>query len=76
MYHQNEKVQPINVAEEMSKSVLDYSMSVISSRALPDARDGLNFFVLVIHRQLVGTKIGSGKFTAVSSYQLSKLKWQ
>lgn len=41
MYHQNEKVLPINVAEEMSKSFLDYSMSVIISRALPDARDGL-----------------------------------
>ncbi len=41
MYHQNEKVQPVNVAEEMSKSFLDYSMSVIISRALPDARDGL-----------------------------------
>jgi DNA gyrase subunit A len=37
----NEKVQPVNVAEEMSKSFLDYSMSVIISRALPDARDGL-----------------------------------
>src|SRR2546423_15054711 len=41
MYSQNEKVQPVNVAEEMSKSFLDYSMSVIISRALPDARDGL-----------------------------------
>jgi len=41
MYHQNEKVLPINVADEMSKSFLDYSMSVIISRALPDARDGL-----------------------------------
>ncbi len=41
MYTQNEKVEPINVAEEMSKSFLDYSMSVIISRALPDARDGL-----------------------------------
>jgi DNA gyrase subunit A len=37
----NEKVQPVNVAVEMSKSFLDYSMSVIISRALPDARDGL-----------------------------------
>lgn len=37
----NEKVHPVNVAEEMSKSFLDYSMSVIISRALPDARDGL-----------------------------------
>src|SRR6202045_3614234 len=37
----NEKIDPVNVAEEMSKSFLDYSMSVIISRALPDARDGL-----------------------------------
>ncbi len=32
---------PINVADEMAKSFLDYSMSVIVSRALPDVRDGL-----------------------------------
>ena len=41
MYTQNEKVELVNVATEMSKSFLDYSMSVIVSRALPDARDGL-----------------------------------
>src|SRR5436189_442931 len=41
MYNQNEKVEPVNVAEEVSRSFLDYSMSVIISRALPDARDGL-----------------------------------
>ena len=41
MYNQNEKLEKVNVAEEMSKSFLDYSMSVIISRALPDARDGL-----------------------------------
>ncbi|HZC33976.1 MAG TPA: DNA gyrase subunit A, partial [Chthoniobacterales bacterium] len=40
-FHPDEKVDPVNVAEEMSKSFLDYSMSVIISRALPDARDGL-----------------------------------
>ncbi|MFP6882494.1 MAG: DNA gyrase subunit A, partial [Roseibacillus sp.] len=34
-------IKPINVADELSKSFLDYSMSVIISRALPDARDGL-----------------------------------
>jgi DNA gyrase subunit A len=39
--HPNEKVEPVNVADEMSRSFLDYSMSVIISRALPDARDGL-----------------------------------
>src|SRR5471030_1559779 len=41
MYNENEKVELINVAEEVSRSFLDYSMSVIISRALPDARDGL-----------------------------------
>jgi DNA gyrase subunit A len=41
MYNANEKVESINVAEEVSRSFLDYSMSVIISRALPDARDGL-----------------------------------
>ena len=41
MYSQNEKIEKINVADEMSQSFLAYSMSVIVSRALPDARDGL-----------------------------------
>ncbi|MEM9478565.1 MAG: DNA gyrase subunit A [Verrucomicrobiota bacterium] len=34
-------IEPINVADEMAQSFLEYSMSVIISRALPDARDGL-----------------------------------
>ena len=34
-------IKPISVADELSKSFLDYSMSVIVSRALPDVRDGL-----------------------------------
>src|SRR5258707_1036945 len=41
MYAANEKVTKINVADEIKNSFLDYSMSVIISRALPDARDGL-----------------------------------
>src|SRR6516225_402866 len=41
MLNPNEKVEPVNVADEVSRSFLDYSMSVIISRALPDARDGL-----------------------------------
>ena len=40
-YAANEKVTKINVAEEIKNSFLDYSMSVIISRALPDVRDGL-----------------------------------
>src|SRR5205823_5238391 len=41
MYNENEKVGKVNIADEVSTSFLDYSMSVIISRALPDARDGL-----------------------------------
>ncbi|MCS1412032.1 MAG: DNA gyrase subunit A [Verrucomicrobia subdivision 3 bacterium] len=37
----SESIQKINVADEIKNSFLDYSMSVIVSRALPDARDGL-----------------------------------
>ncbi len=40
-YTQGEKISKINVADEIKNSFLDYSMSVIISRALPDVRDGL-----------------------------------
>lgn len=40
-YAANEKIAKINVADEIKNSFLDYSMSVIISRALPDVRDGL-----------------------------------
>jgi DNA gyrase subunit A len=41
LYAAQEKIAKINVADEIKNSFLDYSMSVIISRALPDARDGL-----------------------------------
>jgi DNA gyrase subunit A len=41
LFAANEKVTKINVADEIKNSFLDYSMSVIISRALPDVRDGL-----------------------------------
>jgi DNA gyrase subunit A len=40
-YTGGEKINAINVADEIKNSFLDYSMSVIISRALPDVRDGL-----------------------------------
>lgn len=40
-YASGEKIAKINVADEIKSSFLDYSMSVIISRALPDVRDGL-----------------------------------
>ncbi len=44
-------VIPINIEEEMRRSYLDYSMSVIIGRALPDARDGLK----PVHRRVLYT---------------------
>lgn len=46
---QRERVIPINISEEMRDSYLDYSMSVIVSRALPDVRDGLK----PVHRRVL-----------------------
>ena len=42
-------VQPVNIEEEMRRSYLDYSMSVIIGRALPDIRDGLK----PVHRRIL-----------------------
>jgi DNA gyrase subunit A len=44
-------IQPVNIEEEMKKSYLDYSMSVIIGRALPDVRDGLK----PVHRRILYT---------------------
>jgi len=55
MYAQNEKVSPVNISEQMQQAYIDYSMSVIVGRALPDARDGLkpsNRRVLYAMREL------------------------
>src|SRR5438552_9029369 len=41
LFAAKEKISKINVADEIKNSFLDYSMSVIISRALPDVRDGL-----------------------------------
>ncbi|HXJ86235.1 MAG TPA: DNA gyrase subunit A [Candidatus Binatia bacterium] len=44
-------IQPVNIEEEMRRSYLDYSMSVIIGRALPDVRDGLK----PVHRRILYT---------------------
>ena len=41
MAMEREKVVPVYIEEEMKSSYIDYSMSVITARALPDVRDGL-----------------------------------
>jgi DNA gyrase subunit A len=42
-------IAPISIVEEMKTSYLDYAMSVIVSRALPDVRDGLK----PVHRRIL-----------------------
>lgn len=49
--HNIGKVIPVDIEKEMKKSFLDYSMSVIVSRALPDVRDGLK----PVHRRILYT---------------------
>ena len=49
MNSENEKIIPINIEEEMKTAYIDYSMSVIVSRALPDVRDGLK----PVHRRVL-----------------------
>ncbi|PZQ82801.1 MAG: DNA gyrase subunit A, partial [Flavobacterium johnsoniae] len=46
---EGEKLIPINIEDEMKSSYIDYSMSVIVSRALPDVRDGLK----PVHRRVL-----------------------
>ena len=59
-------VAPITIEEEMRRSYLDYAMSVIVSRALPDARDGLK----PVHRRILYSMHESG-YTPDKAYRKS-----
>ncbi len=59
-------IAPISIEEEMKKSYLDYAMSVIVSRALPDVRDGLK----PVHRRILYTMDENG-FTPDKPYKKS-----
>ena len=52
----NQKIIPVDIEKEMKTSFLDYSMSVIVSRALPDVRDGLK----PVHRRILYTMYEAG----------------
>lgn len=54
--HEGEKLFRIDLEKEMKKSFLEYSMSVIVSRALPDVRDGLK----PVHRRIIYTMNDAG----------------
>ncbi len=56
MYTEGSKVINVDLEKEMKKSFLDYSMSVIVSRALPDVRDGLK----PVHRRILYTLYENG----------------
>jgi DNA gyrase subunit A len=52
----NDRIIKINIEEEMKKSYIDYSMSVIVARALPDVRDGFK----PVHRRILYGMMGIG----------------
>ena len=56
MFNDNQKIIPVDIEKEMRKSFLDYSMSVIVARALPDVRDGLK----PVHRRILYTMFEAG----------------
>ena len=56
MYTEGSKIIQVDIEQEMKKSFLDYSMSVIVSRALPDVRDGLK----PVHRRILYTMYENG----------------
>ena len=49
MEDQKKNIQEVNLVSEMKDSFIDYAMSVIVSRALPDVRDGLK----PVHRRIL-----------------------
>lgn len=59
MHKEGERLIPINIVDEMKSSYIDYSMSVIVSRALPDVRDGLK----PVHRRVLYGMYGLGVFS-------------
>ena len=59
-------VSPITIEEEMKRSYLDYAMSVIVSRAIPDVRDGLK----PVHRRILYSMHENG-FTREKAYRKS-----
>ncbi|MGG1920200.1 DNA gyrase subunit A, partial [Chryseobacterium sp. NRRL B-14798] len=59
MQKEGERLIPINIVDEMKSSYIDYSMSVIVSRALPDVRDGLK----PVHRRVLYGMYGLGVFS-------------
>jgi len=55
-FHEHDKLSENNIVEEVKRSFMEYSMSVITSRALPDLRDGLK----PVHRRILWSMYNSG----------------
>ena len=54
--YEDQNIIPVDIDREMRKSYIDYAMSVIVSRALPDVRDGLK----PVHRRILYTMFDAG----------------
>ena len=51
-----DRIEPVDIQQEMQRSYIDYAMSVIVARALPDVRDGLK----PVHRRVLYSMYATG----------------
>ncbi len=65
---ERERVVQVNIEEEMKSAYIDYSMSVIVSRALPDVRDGLK----PVHRRVLFGMSELGVYLKQAAQEIGK----
>ena len=65
-----ENIQDISISKEMETSFIDYAMSVIVSRAIPDARDGLK----PVHRRILYAMYGLEMIHS-KAFKIIKSRW-
>ena len=67
---ERDRIEPVELQVEMQRSYIDYAMSVIVSRALPDVRDGLK----PVHRRVLYAMYDGG-YVYLAQPPLYKIKW-
>ena len=70
-FHERDSHQENNIVDEVKDSFLDYSMSVITSRAIPDLRDGLK----PVHRRILWSMYESGYTPDKPHKKISYYSW-
>ena len=70
METKGERIIPVNIEKQMKSAYIDYSMSVIVSRALPDVRDGFK----LVHRRIMYA-MWILKYYRIVQLKISKNSW-